>query len=90
MGVRVPLRAPQIKQPNDSSKAMKPSVFRWLTVGGASYFGWLVVNVLFVVFLPVFLLIEWAGGRAGVRFLRKTWVTFFRLFFVYFLAECLK
>ncbi len=61
---------------------MKPSVFRWLTVGGASYFGWLIVNVLFVVFLPVFLLIEWAGGRVGVRFLRKTWATFFRLFFI--------
>jgi 1-acyl-sn-glycerol-3-phosphate acyltransferase len=61
---------------------MKPSVFRWLTVGGASYFGWLVVNIVFAVFFPVLILVERMGGRAGVRFLRKACAALFRFFFL--------
>ncbi|MCP4198013.1 MAG: 1-acyl-sn-glycerol-3-phosphate acyltransferase [Proteobacteria bacterium] len=61
---------------------MKPSVFRWLTVGGASYLGWLVVNIVVAVFFPVFILIEKTGGPAGIRFLRKVLAAVFRIFFL--------
>jgi 1-acyl-sn-glycerol-3-phosphate acyltransferase len=61
---------------------MKPSVFRWLTVGVASYFGWLVANIVFAVFFPVLILIERVGGSAGSRFLRKVCAAFFRVFFI--------
>ena len=61
---------------------MKPSVFRWLTVGGASYLGWLVVNIVVAVLVPVCIVIEKVGGRGGIRLLRTVFAALFRVFFL--------
>ncbi len=65
---------------------MKPSVFRWLTVGIASYLGWLLVNLAVVVLFPFIIVVERFGGYAGIRFLRRGFAAFFRLFFLRFFS----
>ncbi|MCP4675762.1 MAG: 1-acyl-sn-glycerol-3-phosphate acyltransferase [Deltaproteobacteria bacterium] len=59
-----------------------PGIFRWLTVGLAAYLGWIVVNIVFLIFLPLLLLVELLGGAKGRRFFRRIGVGFLRIFFL--------
>ena len=63
---------------------MKPTLFRWLTVGVASYLGWLLVNVAVAVLFPFLLAVERFGGPGGIRILRRGFAAGFRFFFLGF------
>jgi 1-acyl-sn-glycerol-3-phosphate acyltransferase len=58
---------------------------RWLTVGLASYGGWLLANLCLLVLLPFLLLTGAVGGVRGRLFLRRFAVAFVRFFFLRFL-----
>ncbi len=68
--------------PDRAANKQHPGIFRWLTVGVTAYLGWIVVNIFFAAFLPLFLLVELLGGARGLRFLRWIGVTFLRIFFL--------
>jgi 1-acyl-sn-glycerol-3-phosphate acyltransferase len=89
MGVRFPLRALKkspCSMPKEPSKLQRPGALRWSTVGAACYLGWGFANLTLALFFPVLLLIEFLGGRAGLRFLRALSVWFLNVFFLKFFS----
>lgn len=69
----------------DAQIQKSPRIFRWSTVGVASYLGWLVANAILAAIFPALLLLNAVGGDAGRFAIRRFGVWFLRLFFVRYL-----
>ncbi|MCP4600589.1 MAG: 1-acyl-sn-glycerol-3-phosphate acyltransferase [Proteobacteria bacterium] len=65
-----------------SKSALKPGIFRWLTVGVAAYFGWLIANLVLAAIFPVLFLMDIAGGSVGRRLIHGFGVWFLGFFFL--------
>ncbi|MFO8074045.1 MAG: lysophospholipid acyltransferase family protein [Polyangia bacterium] len=72
--------------PDESQQKNGASLFRWLTVGVASFGGWAAANLLLLAALPLLALVALIGRRRGAIALRRFGSWFLRLFFVRYLS----
>ena len=69
----------------DAQMQLRPGLFRWFTVGAASYVGWLVANIVLAALFPALLLLYALGGVGGRSGIHRFGKWFLRLFFVHYL-----
>ncbi|MDJ0761666.1 MAG: lysophospholipid acyltransferase family protein [Myxococcota bacterium] len=87
MGVRVPLRAQRfsfLPMGDRNPVPERAGMLRWLTVGVFCYGGWIFVNLVLALLIPLIVVIDAAGGRWGKRAIRWFAVSFLRGFFLGF------
>jgi 1-acyl-sn-glycerol-3-phosphate acyltransferase len=72
---------------NDEQQPAKTaSILRWLTVGVASYLGWLIVMVVFIIIFPILAVVGLVDRSGGYQSLRGFFSGFLRWFFLGYLS----